>query len=90
MAAPQTGTTIAACTYPGGVILGTDGRVSTGKYVSNRASNKLAKLSDNTYLLRSGSAADTQIVADYGASSTSLVITCKPFMARDSAQVQAT
>ena len=35
--------------------------------MSNRASDKLTALCDNVYLLRSGSAADTQAVADYGA-----------------------
>lgn len=49
-----------ACAYAGGVVLGADGRVSTGQYISNRSSNKITQLSDNVYLLRSGSAADTQ------------------------------
>lgn len=65
-AEPHTGTTIVACTYNGGVVLGADGRVSTGNYVSNRASNKIMQLTDNVYLLRSGSAADTQAIGDYG------------------------
>jgi 20S proteasome subunit beta 1 len=65
--APQTGTTIVACTYPGGVVLGADGRVSIGRYVSNRASNKIAQITDNVFYLRSGSAPDTQIVAEHGA-----------------------
>lgn len=65
-AEPHTGTTIVACSYKGGVVLGADGRVSTGNYVSNRASNKITRLTDNVYLLRSGSAADTQAVSDYG------------------------
>eukprot|EP00983_Pelagomonas_calceolata_P031746 995784-Pelagomonas_calceolata.AAC.1 len=64
--APHTGTTIVACSYPGGVVLGADGRVSVGSYISNRASNKLAPLADHVYLLRSGSAPDAQIVSDYG------------------------
>lgn len=64
-AEPHTGTTIVACTYNGGVVLGADGRVSTGNYVSNRASNKIMQLTDNVYLLRSGSAADTQAIGDY-------------------------
>mmetsp|Transcript_5060 Transcript_5060/g.8801 ORF Transcript_5060/g.8801 Transcript_5060/m.8801 type:complete len:240 (+) Transcript_5060:137-856(+) len=63
--APHTGTTIVACLYPGGVVLGADGRVSTGNYVSNRASNKIASLADTVYLLRSGSAPDAQIVSDH-------------------------
>jgi 20S proteasome subunit beta 1 len=65
-AEPHTGTTIIACTFNGGVVLGADGRVSTGNYVSNRASNKIMQLTDNVFLLRSGSAADTQAVGDYG------------------------
>ena len=47
-------------------MLGADSRVSTGNYVSNRASDKTTPLTENVYLLRSGSAADTQVVADYG------------------------
>lgn len=66
-AAPQTGTTIVACTYPGGVVLAADGRVSIGRYVSNRASNKIAEITDKVFYLRSGSAPDTQTVAEVGA-----------------------
>ena len=66
MAAPHTGTTIVAVSYDGGVVLGADSRVSMGSYISNRASDKLAPLADSVWLLRSGSAADTQAVADYG------------------------
>jgi len=65
-AEPHTGTTIVACAYKGGVVLGADGRVSTGNYISNRASNKITRLTDSVFLLRSGSAADTQAVGDYG------------------------
>ena len=65
-APPHTGTTIVAVSYAGGVVIGADSRVSTGTYVSNRASDKITPLCDNVYLLRSGSAADTQAVADYG------------------------
>ena len=63
---PHTGTTIVACAYDGGVVLGADSRVSTGTYISNRASDKITPLCDSVYLLRSGSAADTQAVSDYG------------------------
>ena len=65
-APPHTGTTIVAVSYAGGVVIGADSRVSTGTYVSNRASDKITSLCDNVYLLRSGSAADTQAVSDYG------------------------
>jgi 20S proteasome subunit beta 1 len=64
--APHTGTTIVAVQYDGGVVVGADSRVSTGTYVSNRASDKITPLADFIYLLRSGSAADTQAVSDYG------------------------
>ena len=91
-ASPHTGTTIVAVSYQDGVVIGADSRVSTGAYVSNRASvghaelafahmllstaslstscvrlqDKLTALHDSVWLLRSGSAADTQLVADYG------------------------
>lgn len=64
--APSTGTTIIACVYNGGVVLGADGRVSVGNYISNRASNKIAPLAGHVFLLRSGSAPDAQIVSDNG------------------------
>jgi 20S proteasome subunit beta 1 len=60
---PKTGTTIVACVYDGGVVLGADTRVSTGIYVSNRASDKMTVLADSTVMCRSGSAADTEAVA---------------------------
>ena len=43
-AAPDTGTTIVAVSYSGGVVIGADSRVSTGAYVSNRASVRPAAL----------------------------------------------
>ncbi|RVW88761.1 Proteasome subunit beta type-6 [Vitis vinifera] len=71
------GTTIIGVTYNGGVVLGADSRTSTGStstlyctfsvgvYVANRASDKITQLTDNVYLCRSGSAADSQILSDY-------------------------
>ncbi|KAH8945979.1 hypothetical protein BDL97_12G069100 [Sphagnum fallax] len=64
-AAHSMGTTIMAVEYEGGVILGADSRTTTGVYVANRASDKITQLTDNVYLCRSGSAADTQVVSDY-------------------------
>mmetsp|Transcript_2263 Transcript_2263/g.5279 ORF Transcript_2263/g.5279 Transcript_2263/m.5279 type:complete len:235 (-) Transcript_2263:33-737(-) len=61
----QQQTTIVAVAYEGGVVLGADSRVSTGAYVSNRASNKITALCDNVFLCRSGSAAHTEAVSDY-------------------------
>ncbi|OAY69477.1 proteasome subunit beta type-6 [Ananas comosus] len=61
----STGTTIIGVTYNGGVVLGADSRTSTGMYVANRASDKITQLTDNVYVCRSGSAADSQVVSDY-------------------------
>eukprot|EP00474_Spongospora_subterranea_P008705 CRZ09163.1 hypothetical protein [Spongospora subterranea] len=58
------GTTIMAVTFDGGVVVGADSRTSTGSYVANRVSDKLTQLHDRIYCCRSGSAADTQAVAD--------------------------
>ncbi|KAJ7550173.1 hypothetical protein O6H91_07G086500 [Diphasiastrum complanatum] len=66
MNAPHSmGTTIIAVQYKDGVVLGADSRTTTGVYVANRASDKITQLTDNVYLCRSGSAADSQIVSDY-------------------------
>jgi len=61
----DTGTTIMAVAFDGGVILGADSRVSTGVYISNRASDKITAVDEKIYCCRSGSAADTQAVSDY-------------------------
>lgn len=54
-----------AVKYDGGVVIGADSRTSTGSYIANRVSDKLTELHDRIYCCRSGSAADTQAVADY-------------------------
>mmetsp|Transcript_6592 Transcript_6592/g.9928 ORF Transcript_6592/g.9928 Transcript_6592/m.9928 type:complete len:215 (-) Transcript_6592:23-667(-) len=61
----STGTTILACVYDGGVILGADTRTTTGSYVANRVTNKIRPLHDCIYACCSGSAADTQAIAAY-------------------------
>lgn len=63
--APHTGTTIIAVAYEGGIVIGCDTRVSIGNYINNRTSDKITPLCDNVFLARSGSAPDTQLVADY-------------------------
>uniref|UniRef100_A0A069DXL9 proteasome endopeptidase complex n=1 Tax=Panstrongylus megistus TaxID=65343 RepID=A0A069DXL9_9HEMI len=60
----STGTSIIACTFDGGVMIGADSRTSSGIYVSNRVADKLTRITDNIYCCRSGSAADTQAIAD--------------------------
>lgn len=61
----MTGTSIMAVEYNGGVVIGADSRTTTGSYVANRVTDKLTKITDNVYCCRSGSAADTQAIADY-------------------------
>ncbi|GFG28638.1 hypothetical protein Cfor_05672 [Coptotermes formosanus] len=60
----STGTSIMAIEYGDGVVLGADSRATMGSYVSNRISDKLTKVSEYIYCCRSGSAADTQAIAD--------------------------
>ncbi len=62
---PKTKTTILAAEYNGGVIIAADSRTSSGSYVSNRVTDKLTPLSQGIFCLRSGSAADTQAIADF-------------------------
>ncbi|KAH8551580.1 proteasome subunit beta type-6 [Umbelopsis sp. PMI_123] len=58
------GTSIMAVAFKGGVIVGADSRTTTGSYIANRVTDKLTKVHDLIYCCRSGSAADTQAVAD--------------------------
>jgi len=60
----MTGTSIMAVAFKGGVVMGADSRTSSGDYVSNRVSDKLARIHDRIYCCRSGSAAHTQALAD--------------------------
>ncbi|XP_072531592.1 proteasome subunit beta type-9 [Salminus brasiliensis] len=60
----KTGTTIIAIAFEGGVVLGSDSRVSAGASVVNRVMNKLSPLHDKIYCALSGSAADAQTIAE--------------------------
>lgn len=53
-----------AITFSEGVILGADSRTTTGSYIANRVTDKLTQVHDTIWCCRSGSAADTQAVAD--------------------------
>lgn len=53
-----------AVEFDGGVVIGADSRTTTGAYVANRVTDKLTPISDKIYCCRSGSAADTQAIAD--------------------------
>jgi 20S proteasome subunit beta 1 len=61
----SSGTTIMAIPFEGGVVVGADSRVSTGTYVANRVSDKIAQIHERIWCCRSGSAADTQALTDY-------------------------
>ncbi|KAF9782715.1 20S proteasome subunit [Thelephora terrestris] len=58
------GTSIMAVQFKDGVIIGADSRTTTGAYIANRVTDKLTHVHDRIYCCRSGSAADTQAVAD--------------------------
>ncbi|KAI9574541.1 nucleophile aminohydrolase [Boletus coccyginus] len=58
------GTSIMAVEFDRGVVIGADSRTTTGSYIANRVTDKLTHIHDRIYCCRSGSAADTQAVAD--------------------------
>lgn len=53
-----------AAEFDGGVVIGADSRTTMGAYIANRVTDKLTRITDNIYCCRSGSAADTQAIAD--------------------------
>jgi len=53
-----------AVQFDGGVVIGADSRTTTGSYIANRVTDKLTHVHDRVYCCRSGSAADTQAIAD--------------------------
>ncbi|GCC21208.1 hypothetical protein chiPu_0019675, partial [Chiloscyllium punctatum] len=57
-------TTIMAVEFDGGVVIGADSRTTTGSYIANRVTDKLTPIHDLIFCCRSGSAADTQAIAD--------------------------
>uniref|UniRef100_G1SGW4 Proteasome subunit beta n=2 Tax=Oryctolagus cuniculus TaxID=9986 RepID=G1SGW4_RABIT len=63
----HTGTTIMAVEFDGGVVVGSDSRVSAGQAVVNRVFDKLSPLHQRIYCALSGSAADAQAIADMAA-----------------------
>ena len=46
------------------ICVGADSRTTTGAYIANRVTDKLTRVADTIWCCRSGSAADTQAVAD--------------------------
>ncbi|XP_064208994.1 proteasome subunit beta type-6-like isoform X2 [Anguilla rostrata] len=53
-----------AVEYDGGVVIGADSRTTTGAYIANRVTDKLTPIHERIFCCRSGSAADTQAIAD--------------------------
>ncbi|XP_077171614.1 LOW QUALITY PROTEIN: proteasome subunit beta type-6 [Paroedura picta] len=62
--AETTGTTIMAVEFDGGVVIGADSRTTTGSYIANRVTDKLTQIHEHIFCARSGSAADTQAIAE--------------------------
>uniref|UniRef100_A0A0N5AGL6 Proteasome subunit beta n=1 Tax=Syphacia muris TaxID=451379 RepID=A0A0N5AGL6_9BILA len=60
----STGTTLIAMEFDGGVVVGTDSRTSSGSFIPSRATDKITPVTDRLVVCRSGSAADTQAIAD--------------------------
>uniref|UniRef100_A0A915EM25 Proteasome subunit beta n=1 Tax=Ditylenchus dipsaci TaxID=166011 RepID=A0A915EM25_9BILA len=60
----STGTTLIALQYDEGVVVGTDSRTSAGSFIASRATNKITPITKSIVVCRSGSAADTQAIAD--------------------------
>ncbi|AFZ79510.1 proteasome subunit y, putative [Theileria equi strain WA] len=54
------GTTIIAIKHRDGVLLAADSRTSSGQFVVNRVARKITRILPNVFMLRSGSAADSQ------------------------------
>jgi len=59
------GTSIMAVEFDGGVVMGADSRTTTGAIIANRVTNKITPVADRIFCCRSGSAADTQMIADH-------------------------
>ncbi|EGF84228.1 hypothetical protein BATDEDRAFT_15564 [Batrachochytrium dendrobatidis JAM81] len=58
------GTTIMAVQFADGVVVAADSRTTMGSYIANRVTDKLTQIHERIFCCRSGSAADTQAVAD--------------------------
>lgn len=57
------GTTIIGMKFEDGVVLVADGRTSSGQIVANRVARKITRILPNIFMLRSGSAADSQTLS---------------------------
>jgi len=67
----KTGTTLAGCTFEGGVVMGADTRATSGETIAEKRCFKIHKITDNIYCCGSGTSADcdqvtTMMNADMG------------------------
>ncbi|KAI1705342.1 proteasome subunit domain-containing protein [Ditylenchus destructor] len=58
------GTTLIACEYDEGIVVGTDSRTSAGSFIATRVTDKITPVTNHIVCCRSGSAADTQAIND--------------------------
>ena len=58
-------TSIIATTFKDGVVMAADTRTSAGQYIVDRHTDKIKSLTENIFVCESGSAADTEAIADY-------------------------
>lgn len=68
----STGTSIMAVEFDQGVVIAADSRTTSGPYIANRVTDKLTPIHDLIFCCRSGSAADTQAIADIVAANVEL------------------
>lgn len=68
-----------AVQYDKGVVIGADSRTTSGSYIANRVTDKLTYIHDRIYCCRSGSAADTQAIADVVHQQMQMVAYVPPF-----------
>jgi len=54
----KTGTTLAGCTFEGGVVMGADTRATSGETIAEKRCFKVHKITDNIYCCGSGTSAD--------------------------------
>jgi 20S proteasome subunit beta 2 len=54
----KTGTTLAGCTFAGGVVMGADTRATSGETIAEKRCFKIHRITDNIYCCGSGTSAD--------------------------------
>jgi len=68
----KTGTTLAGCTFKGGVVMGADTRATSGETIAEKRCFKIHKITDNIYCCGSGTSADCDQVTTMTSSNMEL------------------